>query len=149
MTDVIKAVEFHGKIPTFQRFPILIKPSEAERNYVGADAAAGAGSVDGAAGLTATPGATVSPAAPIALSTTDTGKSVVQNVYVGSIDRLVTQAQLFAIFSQFGELTNLHLPIDPATGLHRGYAFLSYTDPKHASLAIKIMAGQPIAGRQL
>jgi RNA recognition motif-containing protein len=101
---------------------------------------------------TTIPNASITPTVTLpSVSTIDgTGKKVViQNVYIGSIDRLVTQAQLHAIFSQFGQLTSLHLPADPATGLHRGYAFLAYSDAKSANLAIKTMAGQSIAGRQL
>jgi RNA recognition motif-containing protein len=88
---------------------------------------------------------------PSLISTIDSRgkKTVIQNVYIGSIDRLVTQAQLQAIFSQCRRLKNLHLPLDSSTGLHHGYAFLSYSDAKSANSVIKTMAGQSIAGRQL
>ena len=70
-------------------------------------------------------------------------------VYVGSIDRVVTQAQLYALFSQFGPLDKILLQMDAATGASRGFAFLSYRDPKDANLAIQTMSGQMLAGRPL
>lgn len=39
--------------------------------------------------------------------------------------------------------------MDPATGLSRGFAFLSFHDPKVANLAIQTMSGQTLAGRAL
>jgi len=151
LSDVQKAVEYDGKIPSFQRFPILIKPSEAEKNYLSTAGTEPATVFDSALMTPVIPAASSATALSSSASTIDaTGKKVIiQNVYIGSIDRLVTQAQLHAIFSQFGQLTSLHLPLDPSTGLHRGYAFLSYSDAKSANLAIKTMAGQSIAGRQL
>lgn len=151
LSDVQKAVEYDGKIPSFQRFPILIKPSEAEKNYLSTAGTEPATVFDSALTTPVIPAATSATGLSSSASTIDaTGKRVIiQNVYIGSIDRLVTQAQLHAIFSQFGQLTSLHLPLDPSTGLHRGYAFLSYSDAKSANLAIKTMAGQSIAGRQL
>lgn len=152
LSDVKKAIEYDGKIPSFQRFPILIKPSEGDKNYSPAAGVEFASTDDSAmaSSLAFHPSYSAT-SMPSLVSTIDSrGKKVViQNVYIGSIDRLVTQAQIQAIFSQFGPLKNMHLPLDPATGLHRGYAFLSYSDAKSANLAIKTMAGQSIAGRQL
>lgn len=70
-----------------------------------------------------------------------------QNVYVGSIDRCVTQAQLYALFSQFGQLDKVALQTDTTTGMSRGFAFLSYRHAKDANLAIQTMSGQQLAGR--
>ena len=115
LSHVPQALALHSKVPDFQRFPILIKASEAEKNY----------EASGQKRLEA------------------------QKVYLGSIDRNVTQQQLFCIFSQFGDLEKVLLQIDPSTSLSRGFAFLSYKDPKVANLAIQVMSGQVLAGRQL
>ena len=88
-------------------------------------------------------------------SSTDPSQSVVpqrteaQKVYLGSIDRNVTQQQLFCIFSQFGELEKVLLQMDPASGLSRGFAFLSFKEADVANLAIQVMSGQVLAGRSL
>ena len=39
--------------------------------------------------------------------------------------------------------------MDPSTGISKGFAFLSFVDPKAANLAIQTMAGQILAGRAL
>jgi RNA recognition motif-containing protein len=72
-----------------------------------------------------------------------------QKVYVGSIEPCVTQPQLHAVFSQFGTLEKILLQTDASTGMSRGFAFLTYRDPKDANLAIQTMSGQMLAGRPL
>lgn len=126
LEDVPRAVAASGKTPEFQRFPILVKASEAEKNY-------------GVDGMT-----------PVEVTATGLTKRVeAQKVYIGSVDRNVTQAQLYAIFSQFGDLEKVTLQVDSTTGMSKGFAFLSYKDPKVANLAIQAMSGQVLAGRPL
>lgn len=137
LEDVDRAcLEASGKTPDFQRFPILVKRTESEKNLV-----------PGAASIAFTPGNTVN-TTPVQL-TADGKRIESQKVYVGSIDRCVTQAQLYALFSQFGTLDKVLLQMDMATGISRGFAFLSYGDPKEANLAIQTMSGQMLAGRPL
>lgn len=137
--DVDRALEVTGKVPDFQRFPILIKRTEAEKNQLA-----------GAASASFTPGATPNITGGVPLQLTSDGKRIeAQKVYIGSIDRCVTQAQLHALFSQFGQLDKVLLQMDMNTGMSRGFAFLSYRDPKDANLAIQTMSGQMLAGRPL
>ena len=134
LEDVPRAVAASGKTPKFQRFPILVKASEAEKNY----------GVDGYAYTNGSYGSS--------LDVTNTGltkRIEAQKVYIGSVDRNVTQAQLYAIFSQFGDLEKVTLQVDSTTGMSKGFAFLSYKDPKVANLAIQAMSGQVLAGRPL
>lgn len=129
LEDVDTALEVSGKTPDFQRFPVLVKRTEAEKNVAGISVVA---SSDSPYQLTA-----------------DGKRIEAQKVYVGSIDRAVTQAQLYSLFSQFGKLDNVLLQMDMATGISKGFAFLSYADPKDANLAIQTMSGQMLAGRPL
>jgi len=122
LEHVPQALKLNSQVPDFQRFPLLVKASEAEKNDVGSSSGGG---------------------------TVGAKRVEAQKVYLGSIDRNVTQQQLFAIFSQFGELEKVLLQIDPNTSLSRGFAFLSYKDPKVANLAIQVMSGQVLAGRAL
>ena len=116
LEDVTRSLEASGKVPDFQRFPILVKASEAEKN------------------------------APVA----DADKRVeAQKVYVGNIDQNVTQSQLYAIFSQFGQLDRVVLQVDTATGMSKGFAFLSYHDPKVSNLSIATMSGQILAAKAM
>mmetsp|Transcript_6485 Transcript_6485/g.13528 ORF Transcript_6485/g.13528 Transcript_6485/m.13528 type:complete len:652 (-) Transcript_6485:228-2183(-) len=138
MEDVSKSVALSNMPPSFQRFPILIKASEAEKNY--------------AAGP-----------APTILTASQMGKPVhrepligpngklleAQKVYVGSLDPSVTQEHLFVLFSQFGQLEKVSLQVDTSTGMSKGFAFLSFRDPKEGNLAIQTMGNQVLAGRPL
>ena len=171
LADIPAALELSAQVPDFQRFPILVKSSEAEKNYggtiaeglqskLGGTVTAGTRIVPGAAGrptvadaaaavpttTAAVPRATI-PSAPVA--TVGGRRKVAQKVYLGNIDRNITPAQLQYIFQCFGPLDNVQLQMDPTTGLSRGFCFLSYRDPKDANLSIQVMAGQTLAGRQL
>lgn len=137
LDDVPRAVKFSGVPPSFQRFPILVKASEAEKNYSEKQTTAGA--ADGMV-----PGIV-----PGVISGLGEKRVEAQKVYVGSIDRNITQAQLYAIFSQFGQLDKVLLQVDPLTSISKGFAFLSFADPKAANLSIQVMAGQSLAGRAL
>lgn len=138
LADVPKSVEASGKIPDFQRFPILVKASEAEKNGVAAatnvSAAIGVGGM-GILGL--------------GLGGEINKRTEAQKLYIGNIDQAVTQSQLYAIFSQFGQLDRVLLQLDPATGLSKGFAFLSFQDPKVANLAMTTISGQILAGKAI
>jgi RNA-binding protein 39 len=167
MDDVPKAVALSNTVPTFQRFPILVKASEAEKNYL---AQASSSSTTDTTSGSATP-VTVArgtkgvngsskngAAAPITKNLVakpppllgPNGKLLeAQKVYVGSLDSSVTQEHLFLLYSQFGYLDKVALQMDSNTGISKGFAFLSFHDPKDAFLAIQTMNGQVLAGRPM
>ena len=152
LEDVDRALGATGKTPDFQRFPILVKRAEADKNAL----VVGAGAVGRSLSFTPPISVPVSGGSfdrsgagqPVQL-TADRMRIESQKVYVGSIDPCVTQDQLRALFSQFGTLEKVLLQMDTLTGMSRGFAFLSYRDPKDANLAIQTMSGQMIAGRSL
>ena len=139
--DVNKAVSVSGQPPDFQRFPILVKPSEAEKNYaVVASASVVTASMMGAA----------SPAPSTKPLLSADGKLIeAQKVYIGSLDPSVSDEHIFALFSQFGQLEKVSLQMDPTTKTSRGFAFLSYRHPEEANLAIQTMSNQVLAGRAI
>lgn len=136
--DVATAVGVSGQPPDFQRFPLLVKASEAEKNYV-------------VPASTAVVTATMMgvPSTLTALLDESGNRIESQKVYVGGLDPSVTEEHLFALFSQFGQLDKVSMQIDPGTNCSRGYAFLSFRDPKDANLAIQTMASQILAGRPI
>jgi RNA-binding protein 39 len=145
MEDVQKAVALSGEAPDFQRFPILVKASEAEKNYVAKEAVSGAtaGQAPLAALQIGSPvkaGHMVGPDGKLIES---------QKVYVGSLSPSVTHEHLFLLFSPFGQLERVVVQMDPSTGASKGFAFLSFRDPKEANLAIQTMSGQVLAGRPM
>jgi RNA-binding protein 39 len=166
LEDVRIALAASGSIPGFQRFPILVKASEAEKNYGLDGGLCVGGSIVGGATTMMTTTSTVTAQFPLSSSTASapaatimTGSTIssnglnkrieAQKVYIGNIDRNVTQAQLYTIFCQFGDLEKVTLQVDTATGISKGYAFLSFKDPKVANLAIQCMAGQVLASRPM
>jgi RNA-binding protein 23/39 len=154
MIDVAKAVNLSGHAPSFQRFPIMIKASEAERNYVQPLALAPLSSIDSS---------NVSPTAINAVAALqqqlqlqamkvklpplkdENGRLIqAQKVYVGNLEvSSVTSQHLQVLFAPFGTLTEIQLQHG------KGFAFLQYHDPKEAALSIQTMAGQILAGRPM
>jgi RNA-binding protein 39 len=136
--DVNKAVGVAGQAPDFQRFPILIKASEAEKNYViPASSSVVTASMMGTS-------ASLSP-----MFSREGQLIEAQKVYIGGLDPSVSEEHLFALFSQFGQLEKVSMQMDPTTQASRGYAFLTFRDPKDANLAIQTMSNQVLAGRPL
>ena len=150
LEDVDRALGATGKTPDFQRFPILVKRAEAEKNALAlGDGAVTIGSLSFIPPSSVIASALVNHGGqPVQLSA-DGMRIEAQKVYVGSIEPCVTQPQLHAVFSQFGTLEKILLQTDASTGMSRGFAFLTYRDPKDANLAIQTMSGQMLAGRPL
>ena len=146
MKDVTRALSVSGQPPPFQRFPILIKASEAEKNYTAAAATAAT-----ATGTTSDSdqGGRSAPTLASPLIGPNGQPIEAQKVYVGSIATGVTQQHLYQLFSQFGVLNKVSLQVDSLTGISKGYAFLSFRYPKDANLAIQTMATRVLAGRAL
>jgi RNA-binding protein 39 len=137
LEDIPKALEASNKPPDFQRFPILIKASEAEKNYV---------LTNSQLTLTAKQMGAKGPMGPVMKD----GKLLeAQKVYLGNLDTTVSQELLYSIFSKFGHLEKVAIQMDPILGTPRGFAFLTYRDPKDANLAIQTMSNQVIRGRPL
>eukprot|EP00547_Thalassionema_nitzschioides_P006326 CAMPEP_0194210356 /NCGR_PEP_ID=MMETSP0156-20130528/8171_1 /TAXON_ID=33649 /ORGANISM="Thalassionema nitzschioides, Strain L26-B" /LENGTH=614 /DNA_ID=CAMNT_0038937687 /DNA_START=56 /DNA_END=1900 /DNA_ORIENTATION=+ len=137
LEDVPKVVEVSGQPPDFQRFPILIKASEAEKNYVLSNTQST---------LTARQ---MGDRDQGPLLTTNGKLLESQKVYLGNLDPRATQEILYSVFSSFGHLEKVSIQMEPTTGVSRGFAFLSFRDPKHANLSIHTMSGQVLLGRPL
>lgn len=150
LEDVDRALGATGKTPDFQRFPILVKRAEAEKNALALGGGAVAiGSLSFIPPSSVIASTLVNHGGQTVQLTADGMRIEAQKVYVGSIEPCVTQPQLHAVFSQFGTLEKILLQTDASTGMSRGFAFLTYRDPKDANLAIQTMSGQMLAGRPL
>jgi RNA-binding protein 23/39 len=137
--DVVKAIGLSNQVPDFQRFPILVKPSEAEKNHVATKAQTSLVASQVKLNVDSTP-----------LVDEKTGAVIhAQKVYVGGLSPVVTQEQLFVLFCSFGDLQKVSMQMDTATGVCKGFAFLQFRDPKSANLAIQSMNGQSLAGRPM
>ncbi|KAI9029922.1 hypothetical protein CLU79DRAFT_733163 [Phycomyces nitens] len=75
--------------------------------------------------------------------------TVLSRIYVGSIHFDLNDAHLKAVFGQFGIVKNISLSIDYTTMRHKGFCFVEFDTPEAASLAVKMMHGADLGGRQL
>ena len=68
-------------------------------------------------------------------------------LYVGNYPFSVDEAQLRAIFSDYGEISELAVITDRATGRSKGFAFITYVTQKAAEKALE-MDGKEIGERK-
>ena len=62
-------------------------------------------------------------------------------VYVGNLDHALTEGDVICVLSQYGEIDDLHLVRDEATGASRGFAFCKYSDTRSCVLAVDNFCG--------
>jgi len=70
-------------------------------------------------------------------------------VYVGSIAYDVTEQQIRELFSIFGTIIEVEVPIDNQTGRHKGFSFIEYQTVDQAQRAIMETNGKLVWGRHL
>ncbi|KAJ3032964.1 Poly(U)-binding-splicing factor puf60 [Rhizophlyctis rosea] len=75
--------------------------------------------------------------------------AVMSRIYVGSINFELTEVHIKQVFSQFGYVKGVSMTIDPTTGKHKGFCFVEYEVPEAAQLALDVMNGSELGGRQL
>ncbi|XP_074334250.1 uncharacterized protein LOC141671796 isoform X2 [Apium graveolens] len=106
--------------------PVMIKPSEAEKNLVQSNASAG-----GTGGLSGPYGA------------------VERKLYVGNLHFQMTEVQLKQIFEAFGPVELVQLPTEPDTGHCKGFGFIQFQQLEHAKAAQSLNGKLEIAGRTI
>ena len=70
-------------------------------------------------------------------------------VYVGNLDNQLTEGDVLAVLSQYGEIEDLHLVRDEETGVSKGFAFCKYEDARSCILAVDNLCGATVCGRSL
>ncbi|WOL08381.1 zinc finger CCCH domain-containing protein 25 [Canna indica] len=68
-------------------------------------------------------------------------------IFVGGISFDLTEGDLLAVFAQYGEVVDVNLVRDKATGKSKGFAFLAYEDQRSTILAVDNLNGAKILGR--
>lgn len=68
-------------------------------------------------------------------------------VFVGGIPYDLTEGDLLAVFSQYGEIVDVNLVRDKGTGKSKGFAFIAYEDQRSTNLAVDNLNGAQIVGR--
>jgi len=69
------------------------------------------------------------------------------NLFVGNLDPLVDEKQLYDTFSAFGTVVYASVPKDTESGQPKGYGFVHYVDFEASDAAIEGMNGQYLCNR--
>jgi cold-inducible RNA-binding protein len=70
-------------------------------------------------------------------------------LYVGNLSFHTQKQAVEAAFSEFGEVCEVHLPMDRESGRPRGFAFVTMGTSSEAADAIAGLDGQDLDGRAL
>src|SRR5688572_22396211 len=72
-----------------------------------------------------------------------------KKLYVGNLSFKATETDVRALFEPFGQVDEVHIVTDRATGRARGFAFVEMGDDDAAGKAIAAMNGKVVDGRAL
>lgn len=70
-------------------------------------------------------------------------------MYVGNLSFNTTKDELESYFSQYGSVTDTHLPEDRETGRARGFGFVTMDSKEAMEAAIEGADGKELDGRNL
>ena len=70
-------------------------------------------------------------------------------IYIGNLSYRATEADLKAVFADYGEVKRVVLPTDRETGKMRGFAFVEMNEDAHEDAAISELDGAEWMGSQL
>ncbi len=71
------------------------------------------------------------------------------NIYVGNLQREVTEDELRQAFEAFGKVSTVNILKDKFSGEPRGFGFVEMVDKTEAEAAISAMNGKELNGRTL
>lgn len=71
------------------------------------------------------------------------------NMYVGNLSFSVTEDDLKAVFSEFGEVVSVNIIKDKYSGKSKGFGFVEMPDNSEADKAIKSLNGSHLQGRDI
>lgn len=71
------------------------------------------------------------------------------SLYVGNLSYEVTEADLTAVFTEYGSVKRVQLPVDRETGRMRGFGFVEMSADAEEEAAIAALDGAEWMGRGL
>ncbi len=71
------------------------------------------------------------------------------NIYVGSLNFKMTEADLKEKFEEYGEVTSAKIIIDKYSGKSKGFGFVEMPNEAEAKKAIEELNGADIQGRKI
>jgi RNA recognition motif-containing protein len=70
-------------------------------------------------------------------------------IYIGNLSFQASEDDIRDVFTEYGEVTRISLPIDRETGRKRGFAFVDMADEAKEDQAISELDGAEWLGREL
>ncbi|CRH02459.1 RNA-binding protein, putative [Plasmodium relictum] len=70
-------------------------------------------------------------------------------IFIGGIDETIDEKSLYDIFSSFGDIRNIEIPINLMTKKNRGFAFIEYIEKDDAKHALYNMNNFEINGKKI
>jgi RNA recognition motif-containing protein len=71
------------------------------------------------------------------------------NIYVGNLSYSLTEDELTAAFSEFGEVSSVNIIMDRMSGQSKGFGFVEMPDNSEADEAIKALNESALNGRNI
>jgi RNA recognition motif-containing protein len=71
------------------------------------------------------------------------------NIYVGNLPFVITDDQLSALFTEFGEVESAKVIMDKFTNKSKGFGFVEMPSNSEADQAIKALNGKLIEGKNI
>jgi len=68
-------------------------------------------------------------------------------IFIGGLSYELSEGDVICVFSQYGEVNNIYMPRDKATGKTKGFCFLCYEDQRSTILAVDNLNGIKLVGR--
>lgn len=70
-------------------------------------------------------------------------------MYVGNLSFQSSKQDITTLFSEHGQVTDVHLPVDRESGQPRGFAFVTMDSTSSMASAISALDGHELDGRKL
>ncbi|XP_013099472.2 RNA-binding motif protein, X-linked 2 [Stomoxys calcitrans] len=70
-------------------------------------------------------------------------------IFVGGFPYTLTEGDLLCVFSQYGEIVNIHLVRDKESGKSKGFCFICYEDRRSTVLAVDNLNGIKLLNRSI
>lgn len=70
-------------------------------------------------------------------------------VYVSGIHEECQEDQIYELFSEYGNIKNLHVNLDRKTGYLKGYALIEYENLQEAQKVVNKLNGHSFLGRKI
>lgn len=71
------------------------------------------------------------------------------SIYVGNLSYEVTESDLTTVFTEFGSVKRVQLPLDRETGRARGFGFVEMNTEAEETTAIEALDGAEWMGRDM